>query len=230
MNEILRKHLYYEEPGITIYNADCRDILPHLEKVDLVLTDPPYGVMLGEVKNGRAIERQTQKYSQFSDTPQYIKDVVVPIISECINKFSRVIITPGQRNAFEYPNPDDIGGWFNPAGAGVGKWGFLCLHTILYYGKDPRAGIGCMPSSVTGFSGGRSEIIDHPCPKPIEFMRWMVKKGSLENETILDPFMGSGTTLRAAKDLGRQAIGIEIEEKYCAIAVKRLQQEVFSFK
>ena len=68
----------------------------------------------------------------------------------------------------------------------------------------------------------------HPTEKPIALMRWCIQQCDYWNipQTILDPFMGSGTTLRAAKDLGRKAIGIEIEEKYCEIAVKRLAQEV----
>jgi len=64
----------------------------------------------------------------------------------------------------------------------------------------------------------------HPAEKPIEGMLWMIHQSG--GDLILDPFMGSGTTLRAAKDLGRKAIGIEIEEKYCEIAAKRMKQEV----
>jgi site-specific DNA-methyltransferase (adenine-specific) len=68
--------------------------------------------------------------------------------------------------------------------------------------------------------------VDHPCPKPVTFMRWVVERCTASADTVLDPFMGSGTTLRAAKDLGRRAIGIEIEERYCEIAARRLAQEV----
>jgi site-specific DNA-methyltransferase (adenine-specific) len=70
---------------------------------------------------------------------------------------------------------------------------------------------------------------DHPTPKPVSLPAHFIALHSRENDLILDPFMGAGTTLRAAKDLGRKAIGIEIEEKYCEIAAKRLSQEVFDF-
>ena len=66
----------------------------------------------------------------------------------------------------------------------------------------------------------------HPTQKPLELIKWAIEQAPPECMTILDPFMGSGTTLRAAKDLGRKCIGIEIEEKYCEIAAKRLAQEV----
>jgi site-specific DNA-methyltransferase (adenine-specific) len=69
----------------------------------------------------------------------------------------------------------------------------------------------------------------HPCPKPEIEWRWLVNKVCMPGETVIDPFMGSGTTLRCAKDLGLKAIGIEIEERYCEIAAKRLEQEVFEF-
>jgi site-specific DNA-methyltransferase (adenine-specific) len=68
---------------------------------------------------------------------------------------------------------------------------------------------------------------DHPSPKPYDAMRWLVSR--LPGEVVLDPFMGSGTTLRAAKDLGRKAIGIEIEERYCEIAAQRMSQSVMAF-
>ncbi|HXE85532.1 MAG TPA: site-specific DNA-methyltransferase, partial [Hyphomicrobiaceae bacterium] len=69
---------------------------------------------------------------------------------------------------------------------------------------------------------------DHPSPKPLNVVTWLLD--SLPGGSVLDPFMGSGTTLRAAKDLGRRAIGIEIEERYCEIAVQRLAQQVLPFE
>lgn len=79
------------------------------------------------------------------------------------------------------------------------------------------------------FSIGREAKFDHPSQKPYPYMTWLVNRLSEEGQIILDPFIGSGTTLRAAKDLRRKAIGIEIEEKYCEIAARRLGQEVLDF-
>ena len=79
------------------------------------------------------------------------------------------------------------------------------------------------------YRGGQPGKVDHPTQKPPAVIVPLILSSSLEGQTILDPFMGSGTTLRAAKDLGRKAIGIEIEERYCEIAANRLGQEVFEF-
>lgn len=73
------------------------------------------------------------------------------------------------------------------------------------------------------------DIRVHPSQKPLSLFIWILTNYLKNGETVCDPFMGSGTTLRAAKDLGKTAIGIEIDEKYCEIAAKRLQQEVFNF-
>jgi len=94
---------------------------------------------------------------------------------------------------------------------------------IFYYGKNPNHNMG-RPCSYRLTEA--PEVNGHPCPKPLKAWKLLLSNISLEGQTVLDPFMGSGTTLRAAKDLGRKAIGIEIEEKYCEIAVKRLAQGV----
>lgn len=220
---------YYQEDGITIYHGDCRELLPTFTS-DVVVTDPPYGVDLIGKRTKRDASLFNVGYTDaFEDTPEYVASVVVPAIRWCIAACSRVIVTPGSRNLFLYPPSDDIGCVFNPAGAGKSRWGFNCFTPILFYGPDPfmTNGLGGRPNSISEVAAGDGNN-GHPCPKPLRWMKWLVNRASCEGETILDPFMGSGTTLRAAKDLGRRAIGIEIEERYCEIAANRLRQGVLA--
>ena len=227
---------YYEHAGITIYHGDCRDILPELEPVDLVLTDPPYGVGLvtktsdyrgsKNYDNGKSLLASVL----YDDSADTIRPLIKSAIPLALALSDRAVIFPGTKMMFEYPVPAAIGAVFTPNGAGRSPWGFQCSHPILYYGKDPylQDGKGSRPN---GFRTEQPnmEKIDHPCPKPIAWMKWSIRRASRGGETVLDPFMGSGTTLVAAKDLGRRAIGIEIEERYCEIAAKRLSQEVLPF-
>jgi site-specific DNA-methyltransferase (adenine-specific) len=228
----LRPEPYYEHAGITIYNGDCREIAPLLT-ADVVITDPPYGISL---KTKTSDYRQSLFFDKgeslrastlYSDEPEAVRELIAQTMPMLIERFRRALVFCGPAMLYAYPEPRAIGSVFTPNGAGRSPWGFQCSHPILYYGRDPY---------LVDQRGGRpnafrdeqpnGEAIDHPCPKPIKWMRWAVERASRPGETVLDPFAGSGTTLRAAKDYGRKAIGIELEERYCEIAARRLAQEV----
>jgi DNA modification methylase len=202
-------------PRGVIYCQDCLTVLPKIpdKAIDLVLTDPPYGIGC--------------QYGQFIDTPDNVKMLVKKSIPICITKSKRVALTCGTRQITFYPESDWILCWFNRAGAGMNPWGFTCWQPILVYGKDPylENSLGSRPDFIEHCES--SEKNGHPCPKPIFFWEKLLARTSVKNsDIILDPFLGSGTTAVAAKQLGRRFIGIEIEEKYCQIAVERLRQEV----
>lgn len=113
----------------------------------------------------------------------------------------------------------------------MNPWGFTCWQPILAYGSDPYLAnnMGSRPDIIE--HSETSEKNGHPCPKPFAFWKKLLHRGSVKStDTVIDPMMGSGTTLEAAKDMGLRAIGIEIEEKYCEIAAKRLSQEVLPFE
>lgn len=110
---------------------------------------------------------------------------------------------------------------YNKNGMTYGAIGYNNWIPAVVGGSVPRKG-----KDAFEFTVGRGNKTDHPCPKPLSFILYLVKRLSDEGQMVLDPFMGSGTTLRAAKDMGRKAIGIELEEEYCEIAVKRMAQEV----
>ena len=229
---------YYERDGIVIYHGDAREVLSLLEgegrRFQTVLTDPPYGVSLGEKSRSghTSLERQNRGmtrhgndgYTQFDDTREYVQDVVVPVVEACRAVSDRVAVTPGTHNTWLYPEPEAIMAIHYPAGAGRGRWRtFNCWSPVLCYGKSPQHA-GSYPNVFTTTES--AEANGHPCPKPERLWRTLLARFSRPGDLVLDPFMGSGTTLRVAKDLGMSAIGIEIEERYCEIAAKRLQQAV----
>jgi len=210
----MKPYFVDEQAGITIYHANCLDLLPALCEAgfDAAITDPQYGI--GE------------NYASGHDSAD---DVTLALSVLALLRFStkRIALTSGIRHLFRYPQPDWIGSFSYPAGSGVNPWGFTCWQPILFYGTDPYAGKGSRPDSYTATTA--AEKNGHPCPKPIDQWKWLINRASLEGELIVDPFLGSGTTARACKDLNRRCIGIEIEERYCEISAKRLSQGVLQF-
>jgi DNA modification methylase len=211
---------YYEHAGITIYHGDCGDILPHLEPVDLVLTDPPYGIKMSEGFEGfggfgEPIARR--QYPDVWDNDRPEPETMKAVISIC----RAALIFGGNFFADILPRSTHWVVWDK-------------LNTMPTFGDCEliwtNIGRKSVKKITCQYNGllGKEVTRYHPTQKPLKLLEQLITNYSL-GDTILDPFMGSGTTLVAAKQLGRKAIGIEIEEKYCEIAVKRLAQEVLDF-
>ncbi len=218
---------YYEDSAVTIYHGDCRDILPNVS-FDVLVTDPPYGVDLGNHRDSgetrKDVGLKKRGYASYCDTHENLKMIVVPIITKALKRCDRGVVFCAGHRIHDFPRPDAVSGFFLPSGVGRTKWGFQNFAHFLLYGGAPDLHKGCHH---TGWASTElCEKNGHPCPKPKGWMHKVIDLATREGETIFDPFMGSGTTLRAAKDLGRKAIGIEIEEKYCEIAANRMAQEV----
>jgi site-specific DNA-methyltransferase (adenine-specific) len=215
---------YYQDESCTIYHGDCREILPHLEPVDLVCMDPPYGISWKRGINSARSSKKNDGIQNDHDTSA--RDECLAIIGD------RPAIVFG---SFYAPFPlgvKQVLVWHKPADSGLygSTTGFRRdAEPIFLCGFWPITTV--KRSSVFKIQRGQSCTVSetgHPHTKPVGLIVQLLEFAPSYG-TILDPFMGSGTTLRAAKDLGRKAIGIELEEKYCEVAAKRLRQEVFSF-
>ena len=203
--------------------GDCLEVMPTLGKVDAVVTDPPYGVNY----EGSRTKHGTNgfAYNLFDDTPESIERICVPAVRLAVSLARSAVVTPGNANAFKYDEPRSIGAIYYPSGANSGPWGFVCSQPLFYYGKDPYLAnaLGSRPNAFAT-TEATDRTINHPCPKPIGQTKWMVSRVSLAGETVLDPFMGSGTTLVACQKLGRHGIGIEIDPDYFQIACERVHK------
>ncbi len=248
---------YYEHAGITIYHGDCEVILPELPSVDMVFTSPPYNLSVGT--GGGFIEAKKYPgarmgkwsggnlaygYGEHDDAmpyPEYV-EWQKRILTLCWSRLSddgaiyynhkpRV-----QNGILQIPldlNPGlpvrQIVIWTRAGGINFAPTHYVPTHEWIVVFAKPSWRLKSKEASGVGdvWYFPQESGTEHPAPFPIG-----LPLRAMETSTDglwLDPFSGSGTTLEAAKKMGRRAIGIEIEERYCEIAAKRLSQEVMDF-
>lgn len=210
---------YYDKDGIVIYHGDCREVLPRLGSSDLVVMDPPYGIDHSS-GYGASWENTTIANDHSTDLRDWL-----------IGKLSPTpMVVFGTWKA---ARPRDVRAvliWDKGPAFGMGDLSFPWKNSfeeiyVIGTGWAGRRDEGVLrgPPVVSWESKGRR----HPHEKPVWLMEHFINK--TEACSILDPCMGTGPTLRAAKNLGRKAVGIEIDEWYCEIAAKRLAQGVLAF-
>lgn len=192
----------------TLYLGDCLDVLPTLAPVDAVVTDPPYGCGF--------------EYASYDDTRENFErliDAAIPMM-RALAKF--VVMPAGRllalRRLYEVHNPDWLIAWVKGSPGTRSPIGFNSWEPHPCWGKPPIAMHDCFQTRC-GF-----EIEGHPCPKPEAWATWLVERAALDGETVLDPFMGSGTTGVACVRTGRKFIGIEIDAGYFDIACRRIRE------
>jgi DNA modification methylase len=214
------------------YNNDlftlfCGDATPLLQmiaqkyRVDCVITDPPYGIngASGTINKKRGKGNYEPGY--FEDTLEYIKSTIIPIVSQCIDLFPAVIVTPGNRCFCSYPQPESFGAFYQPAASGLQAFGNVDAQPIFYYGKNPT-GVNC-GKRMTFKMGITDENKNnlHPCPKQPRAWLELILEHTLPGQTILDPFMGSGTTGLCTR-YGRKFIGVDLIPRYFEYTKNRL--------
>lgn len=211
---------YYDEDGVTIYHGDAREVLAAIH-ADVMVTDPPYGM---QHRSGRALAGTFGDCAIDGDSDTAVRDEVLamwaPLPALVFGRWS-VPRPVGTRMVLTWDKGDFLG---------MGDLSLPWKPSTEEVYVIGTGFVGHRGGSVLRFQGigpyqqARGERV-HPTQKPVEVMRALIEKCAPLAD-IVDPFMGSGTTLRAAKDCGRRAIGIEIDEAYCEVAAKRLAQGV----
>lgn len=207
---------YYDADGITIYFGDCAEIAPTLGIFDLLCTDPPYGIGQGRSANrvttvGLARQNDYGE-SEWDDAPP--SDTLLAVLR---SQATRQCIWGG--NYFALPPSRSWLVWDKESREEIDQG-----HCELAWTNFDKAIRRKRHLWVGMWKADKSEKRYHPTQKPLAVMSWAISLCPERPTSILDPFMGSGTTLVAAKQLGIRAVGIEREERYCAIAVDRLRQ------
>jgi len=243
---------YYKEENITIYNGDCLEVMKKLpdRSVNCIITSPPYNMRL-RIRDGGYIEREygehfSRKYKYFEDAMSMNK--YYEFHSDCLKQMLRIsdivfwivqIVTGSKEALFNIIGEfnkyiRDIVIWDKGHGQPAMNKGVLNrgYEMVVILEKGPAG------RTFNRYYFKRGELQDvwkfkrdkvikgHGAIFPAGLVKKILENWTRAGDTILDPFLGSGTTLRACKDLGRKGIGIEISEEYCKIAVQRLSQEV----
>jgi site-specific DNA-methyltransferase (adenine-specific) len=206
---------YYSDDAVTIYHGDCRDVLPQLSvELQAVVTDPPYG--LGGLLKGGGPKWPLHDDGDGRNSNGLPWDQFAPgdVVEMLPNLATTCIVWGG--NYFALPP----------------RRGWLVWDKIVRQFSTGHCELAwtTLDQPVRAFNYAHGQLASegkfHPTQKPLPLMAWCLSFLPPATGAVLDPFMGSGTTLRAAKDRNLPAIGIEAEERYCEIAAKRLAQEV----
>lgn len=230
---------YYEDKYCRIYHGDCRLIMPELAPVDLLLTDPPYEFTNKNLMSGFCGDRETyqeisKNLSSFDPRDTYM-DL---FLDSTIYKHGYIFTSKFHldfyiRTAKQFGFNWDIliYGKNNPIPAKNNRYISSFEYLFFFRGDgaywNNDAPFKCY--SKIKMVNCKSSDFGHPTEKSVSVINELIQVSTKKEETIIDPFMGSGTTLVSAKNLGRYAIGIEKEEKYCEMAAKRLRQNVMEF-
>lgn len=238
---------YYDDGrGIQIFHGDCRDVLPTLAagSVDLVLTDPPYGV------NWQSGRKNGNKFLNIAgdDGSLGLTDILIEAIRPLPASAHLYVFGPADmREDYVDWSRLDVSALtplvWDKGMMGLGNieipWGLA--HETIWFAvrsrpNEKHSGKGATVArmrraSVLRFNrlSGDHQVNRHPTEKPIMLLRELIEASSQFSDVVLDPFMGSGSTLVAAQLEGRRAIGIEIDENYCRIAAERLAQQRLPF-
>lgn len=198
---------YYSGKGIEIYHGDCRDILSQLGATDAFVTDPPYGI---------GFAAQPTKWQRLaSKMPESWDDDVIADLGALIASARFQVVWGG--NYYILPPSRGWLCWYKPDAPPS-----MANIELAWTNQDQNGRM--LEHSI---SATNAERLGHPTQKPLRVMKWSISQIKMPNNAlVVDPFMGTGTTLEAARLLGHRAIGIEIEERYCEIAARRLSQEV----
>jgi DNA modification methylase len=224
---------YYEREGVVIYHGDAGEIAPSLGVfADVIVTDPPYGV---KWISGRGV-----RFGAITgdDGATSIVDFLRPVV-KCLRR-GRHIYCFGATDFGDLPVSGVVELVWDKGINGLGDLScpWATSHERVMFGvynlsaTDRKRGGGNLvarmrKSSILRCNRSHSvQVKNHPTEKPVQILREMIESSSRLGETVFDPFAGSGSTLVAALTEGRKAIGIEIEERYCEVAARRLSQEV----
>ncbi len=214
---------YYQDDAVTIYHGDCREIVPTLGRFDLLLTDPPYGISLNTDNsrfsggNAASVSRRGNKIGTGLGNGIIGDDE--PFDPSFMLGISEKSIIWGWNNFAEKLPRGACLVWIKRNDAAFGS--FLSDAEVAWYSSGH--GVYCFKDLS---NNAIAKVRAHPTQKPLPLIRWCINLAGDKAQTILDPFAGSGTTGRAAKDLGQKAVLIEREERYVEIAAKRMAQEV----
>jgi DNA modification methylase len=224
---------YYDDGTCSIYHGDARDVLPELTaKADLVLTDPPFFMPAVHYQSRVRWQRAWSDTSILATFWSVMLDLIVPRMRATAHL---LVFCDGDSYPVFYPEAYKR---FTVLDSLVWDKGSIGMGRIWRHQHELILAARWNTAFASPQHRGRSDVFkasvipsesrEHPVEKPADLLAQLIAPVTPDDALVLDPFMGSGTTLRAAKDLGRRAIGIEIEERYCEIAAKRLGQEVLA--